>query len=100
METGDSDSRCRLCGDKTRRWRDPGRLLGVLNFCLIVAGLVYVVVLHREVSGLRTELGRFSGAVVTPARQRGNDQVDVRVVESDETEEDGLIYGHVTEVSG
>ncbi|KAI0230618.1 hypothetical protein LSAT2_019054 [Lamellibrachia satsuma] len=30
---------------------------------------------------------------------RGNDQVDVRVVESDETEEDGLVYGnrHVTE---
>ena len=85
MEAG--DSRCRVCADKKRRWRNPGRLLGCLNFCLVVAGIVYLGVLHREVSILRTELGRCSGAVVTPASKTGNGQVDGRVGETDE-----LIY--------
>ncbi|KAI0230617.1 hypothetical protein LSAT2_019053 [Lamellibrachia satsuma] len=82
MEAG--DSRCRVCADKKRRWRNPGRLLGCLNFCLVVAGIVYLGVLHREVSILRTELGRCSGAVVTPASKTGNGQVDGRVGETDE----------------
>ena len=101
MTAQGSDSRCRLCGDKKRCCRDPGRLLVCLNLCLVVAGIVYVSVLHREVSGLRTQLGRYNGAVVTPARQTGNGRGNVRVVETDEAEEDEEINGdgRVTEVS-
>ena len=58
-------------------------------------------VLHRDVSRLRTELGRYSGAVVTPASQTGNGRGNVRVVETVEAEEDEEINGdgRVTEVS-
>ena len=57
--------------------------------------------LHRDVSRLRTELGRYSGAVVTPASQMGNGRGNVRVVETVEAEEDEEINGdgRVTEVS-
>ncbi|KAI0230615.1 hypothetical protein LSAT2_019051 [Lamellibrachia satsuma] len=99
MTAQGSNSRCRLCGDKTRYWRDLGRLLVCLNLCLVVAGIIYVGVLHREVATLRTELGRCSGSVGIPASQTGNSQVDVGTDEADENERIGG-NGRLTESPG
>lgn len=90
-----AESRCRCCEDKRRCWREPSRLLSCLNFCLVVTAIIYVVVLHTEVVGLRTELGRCTGeSGVSPISHTGNGHVDVRVLETDEVEEEELIYGN------
>ena len=99
-EFENAEEGCRLCGGKERCSLNRGRLLGCLNLCLVVTGLIYVAALHREVSGIRTDLGRCNGDVQTPPN-RGGDQIDIHVVKMEEykTTYTGYGNGEVTEVS-